>query len=291
MGTVTSGREKTTHFMNERETNDSEIESALSGTGTSAVAAAVEEAERENRRRATKLAGWAVLGVVAVALIALVGTKAFGDGAAVVTSVETATTAIPVAAEEPPSVGFEEPAEPEESTEKIQPEIETPRAPDPPDVTVGDQPMALRSMGLLEIGMTVAQAEEAIGGTIVEPDYSADCHQTIIAGDPSSPTLMIIGTGDFERRRITRIDMVAGNATRSGIGIGSTKIDVITTYETRIQADPRGPDSAQGEEYLTFVPADEADSDYRIVMETSADTVTAVRNGALPWVEWVNGCE
>ncbi|MEE9414211.1 MAG: hypothetical protein V3V01_02930 [Acidimicrobiales bacterium] len=291
MDTATSDRGETIHLMHEREIDDRLANPTRSDADASSVSKAVDLAERENKVRASKIIGATGLGLAVIALIAIFGPRAFGGDDAVVTSVETATTTVTIVDREPDAVGFEEPPQPEETTEKIQPEPEPVKAVAPPAVTVGDQPMALRSMGLLEIGMTVAQAEEAIGGTIIEPDYSADCHQTTIGGDPLSPILMVIGTGNFGGRRITRIDMVAGNATRSGIGIGSTKIDVITTYETRIEVSPLSADASQGYEYLTFVPADTADAEFRIVMETSGDNVVAIRNGSLPWVEWPQGCQ
>src|ERR687886_480873 len=42
--------------------------------------------------------------------------------------------------------------------------------------------------------------------------------------------------------------------------------------------------------YLTFVPKDAADKNYRIIFETSKNRVDRFRSGKLPEVEYIEGC-
>ncbi len=268
-------------MINERDIETNDRGPLPNSTAAVNVTTAIIEAERENRRRAMTFGVVAVVVALFFAFVLLqllsgddtTTTTDQQDAAVVSTSDESAD---PVSSGEPEvtAVGIDPTTQPESRQEPV--------AIDPPDVLVGSEPMTLRGMGVITIGMSVAEAEEALGGTIIAPTIDARCVQTTIGGDANSPILMVVGGGDFASRTIARLDMVDGNATRSGIGIGSTSIDVITTYAERIETSGST---------LTFVPADSADAEYRIVMETIDDVVVSVRNGQVPWVTQDNGCE
>ena len=156
----------------------------------------------------------------------------------------------------------------------------------------GLQPLGLRGMGLVEYGMTVAEAEAVLEATL---DFGAPASEgCFYASDPTdvnSPLFMVITeTADPTDGTIVRIDLGEIHNTRSGIHFGSTKAEVIAAYGDRIVASPHPYGSGPGSEYLTFVPTDPADADHRLIMETSDDRVVGIRSGLLPQVEWTEGC-
>jgi len=165
-----------------------------------------------------------------------------------------------------------------------------------PDQTIGDQPLSLRGMGVIETGMTVAQAQAAVGGTLVAVNTLDGCSHAVLAGDPSSPSFMVITYQPdgpnlpFLDGTIERIELEPNQATLSGIRIGSTEADVRAAYGDRLEVTPHKYTFDQGGEYFTFVPTDAADKNYRVIMETFDDRVTQIRSGLLPAVEFVEGC-
>ena len=76
--------------------------------------------------------------------------------------------------------------------------------------------------------------------------------------------------------------------TRSGAGNGDSEAQVQARYENRLQVSPHK--YLPGGHYLTLVPSDAADLDYRVVFETDGSTVTGFHAGKLPEVELVEGC-
>lgn len=284
-------------MMDEREI-DSHNRGPLPNTVASeSVTTAIDEAERQNRQRAITMAAGAVVFSLLTAFVLLQVFSGGDESITAATSAEPSTSDTPASDpedavafdnDEPVGDVVEEAADP--SVDESPASMATTQSPSSidvsgyaaPDNPVGDQPMTLRGMGDVALGMTVAEAEAAIGGTIIEPTVDGSgCVQTRIGGDALSPVLMVIGTGDFGSREIVRIDMVSGNSTRSGIGIGSLASEVIDTYGERIEING---------DILTYVPADEADADYRIVLDIVGDVVLSARAGELPYATWI-GCE
>ncbi len=156
----------------------------------------------------------------------------------------------------------------------------------------GLQPLTLQGMGLVEHGMTVAEAEAVLAATLEfgEP-VSEGCYHAWDPTDVNSPRFMVIAsTGEPADGTIVRIELGETHTTRSGIHIGSTKAEVLEAYGDRIVASPHPYGSGPASEYLTYVPADPADAGYRLIMETEDDRVVAIRSGRLPEVEWIEGC-
>ncbi len=267
------------------------------------VTTAIDEAERQNRQQAIVMASVAVV-VSLVAIFILLQFLGGGDESVTASNSSTAGTTEGAVSDDSGSVPDDEmpfqdvgPAvdETDRANDTDPDAATTPTvAPtDPatidvsgyatPDTSVGDQAMTLRGMGDIALGMSVAEAETAIGGTIIEPPaIDSECTQTRIGGDLQSPVLMVIGTGDYSTRKIMRIDMVSGNTTRSGIGPGSLSTEVVEAYGERIEGS-----AAAGQ--LTYVPIDAADADYRIVLDVVGDVVLDARNGVFPYVTW-DGC-
>lgn len=286
-------------MMDEREIDSHNRGPLPNMLASESVTTAIDEAERQNRQQAIVVASVAVV-LSLVATFILLQLLSGGDN-----SIATTTTSNSAALDDTSGSpddgvtfggskgGATDEADVNETVESAATTSAPAVATDPatidvngfatPDSPVGVQPMTLRGMGEIALGMTVTEAQTAIGGTIIEPEASdADCTQTRIGGDVLSPVLMVIGSGDFADRKIMRIDMVSGNATRSGIGLGSLSAEVIEAYGERIDGDA-------GAGQLTYVPADEADADYRIVLDIVGDVVLDARNGVLPYVNW-DGC-
>ncbi|MBT8250280.1 MAG: hypothetical protein KJN81_08450 [Acidimicrobiia bacterium] len=174
--------------------------------------------------------------------------------------------------------------------------IQTNRSPmtievvDPERSRFTDQPMLLRKWADIRPGDSVADAESRLGVPIVVPveeNGSGEefCEYGFVESDPYSPGIMI-----HEGTQIVRLDAYAPqHQTASGIRIGSTTDDVLSTYQDKIERRPH--EYANDGEYLVFVPVDAIDADYRVVFETNDDgVVTTFRNGLAGPVSWVEGC-
>lgn len=89
--------------------------------------------------------------------------------------------------------------------------------------------------------------------------------------------------------RVSRIDITSSHyQSLSGARIGQTEQQVIKTYANKLKVTPHHYDEKG--HYLTFVPQDKKDKNYRMVFETDGSKVTEFRAGKLPEVEFVEGC-
>lgn len=173
--------------------------------------------------------------------------------------------------------------------------VETPEIvdnPPQPVPVISDFALTLRGMGSIEFGMNVPQAEELLGAKF---DFAiggvTECDFAKVSNDPFSPWVMVVSdNGDIQQGTIVGITLGERNLTRSGIGIGATKEQVLAAYGDRIQVTPHPYGGGPGSEYLTFIPADAADADYRLIFETNDNVVFGVRSGTVPFVEWNEGC-
>ncbi|MDH3306851.1 MAG: hypothetical protein OEO77_04975 [Acidimicrobiia bacterium] len=160
----------------------------------------------------------------------------------------------------------------------------------PPDLTelAARWTVSLRRAGPYLVGMTLAEAEAAAPARLIElEDGDPACSFWI--HDPAT------GIGDemmlmVRAGRIARID-VDGTSLRtlSGIGVGDTASAVTSTYGGLIVSS-RPPDGQVAEGYLTYIPDDAVDIEYRIRFEIVGGVVTTFRIGTVPEVEWVNRC-
>jgi len=93
--------------------------------------------------------------------------------------------------------------------------------------------------------------------------------------------------------RIARVDIRDGQVTTiKGAKIGDTEDRIFSLYPSQIKATPHHyvGSPPQNGKYLTFIPKDAADKNYRIIFETSKNRVTSFRSGQLPQVEYIEGC-
>lgn len=148
--------------------------------------------------------------------------------------------------------------------------------------------VSLRGVGPYRIEMSLADAEREGGAALVEiEDTDPSC--SYYTHDPSTgldQELRFMVRSD----RIVRIDIVGLTlVTLSGVGVGSTQSDVLSTYGEAVVASPAPPEE-DADSYVTFIPSDEADANLRLRFEIVDDVVSAYRIGRLPEVEWVARC-
>ncbi|MEA2902335.1 MAG: hypothetical protein QOH36_2222 [Actinomycetota bacterium] len=142
----------------------------------------------------------------------------------------------------------------------------------------------LRGLGPVRVGMTLAEATAAAGIPVVASADTAECTYATAQGGPEGVNFMVVD------RKIARVDVRGPSPvkTRSGAGVGDTEAQVQALYPPLEVSDHK---YVPGGHYLTFVPDDPADADFRLIFETDASSkVTAIRSGRLPEVAYVEGC-
>lgn len=140
-----------------------------------------------------------------------------------------------------------------------------------------------RGFGPVRAGMTLAEAEQALGAPLVllgprmEP-----CHYVRIQDRPGVAFMVIEG-------RIARVDVESPGtvSTVEGAAIGDPEERIHALYPGRVEVQPHKYVDGH---YLVVTPAAPADSSHRIIFETDGRRVTSFRTGRLPEVRWVEGC-
>ncbi len=142
--------------------------------------------------------------------------------------------------------------------------------------------VTIGGLGEVRVGMTVEAASAAAGRALVgDPDIDPDCYFVVPEGLDGVLFMVTSGT-------IARVDIVEGGiTTRSGAGIGSTEQEIKDLFPGQIEVAPHA--YVEGN-YLTFVPVDEGDDQFRVVFETDGEVVTSYRAGRIPEVEFIEGC-
>ena len=160
-----------------------------------------------------------------------------------------------------------------------------------PQLTERSQ-LAINGIGPIRVGMTVDEASQSAGIKLISNGNSGgndeyQCSYVQPQGEPKGISFMIakgrIARVDINNQRITTI---------RGAKIGNTQEQIIKLYPGQIKASPH-PDQGRlpyNGKYLTFVPKDAADKNYRIIFETSKNLVTRFRAGKLPEVDYIEGC-
>lgn len=148
--------------------------------------------------------------------------------------------------------------------------------------------VSLRRVGPYLVGMTVEEAE-AEGGLALFAQESTDPPCAYYTHDPATGLDQQI---EFmvQANRIRRIDVIGEVIkTRSGVGRGSTESEVTSAYGDTVVVSRAGTE-VPGHDFVTYVPLDDADADYRLRFETFDNIVTSFWVGEIPNVEWVNRC-
>lgn len=152
--------------------------------------------------------------------------------------------------------------------------------------------LAINGIGPIRVGMKVDEASKSAGIKLISNGNSGgndeyQCSYVQPQGELKGISFMVakgrIARVDISNQRITTI---------RGAKIGNTEEQIMKLYPGQIQATPhpyqgRAPYNGK---YLTFVPKDEADQNYRIIFETNKKLVTRFRSGKLPEVGYIEGC-
>lgn len=151
--------------------------------------------------------------------------------------------------------------------------------------------LALNGIGPIRVGMTVDEASQSAGIRLIRSGSGGMdeylCSYVQPQGEPKGISFMVTNG------RIARVDISSKRITTiSGARIGDNENRILSLYPDVIKATPHpyvshSPDNGK---YLTFVPKDAVDKNYRIVFETSKNRVDRFRSGKLPEVEYIEGC-
>ena len=145
--------------------------------------------------------------------------------------------------------------------------------------------LVINGIGAVRVGMTVSQAAKAAGIQLVgDSPKNNSCYYVKPQGEPKNLLFMV--TED----RISRVDVNknASITTLKGAKIGDTEARIKLLYPGQIKVTPHK--YVKSGHYLTFIPKDRANQNYRLVFETDGKRVTQFRAGKLPEVEYVEGC-
>ncbi|MEH2332239.1 hypothetical protein [Nostoc sp.] len=142
----------------------------------------------------------------------------------------------------------------------------------------------INGIGTVQVGMTVPQAAKAADTKLVGDSPNNNCYYVKPQNEPKNLSFMVT------KGRISRVDVRENNqiTTLKGAKIGDTEAQIKSLYPGQIQVTPHK--YVQNGHYLTFIPKDRADRNYRVVFETDGKLVTEFRAGKLPEVEYVEGC-
>jgi hypothetical protein len=144
--------------------------------------------------------------------------------------------------------------------------------------------LSINGIGSVQVGMTVSQARKAAGIRLVGDAQNNSCYYVKPQRTPKDLGFMVT------EGRISRIDVWKNGkiTTLKGAKIGDTEARVKSLYTGQIEVTPHK--YVPGGHYLTFVPKDQSNQNYRVVFETDGKRVTQFRSGKLPEVEYVEGC-
>ncbi|HJP86795.1 MAG TPA: hypothetical protein VJ852_12445 [Gemmatimonadaceae bacterium] len=138
-----------------------------------------------------------------------------------------------------------------------------------------------RGIGPLRAGMTVAEANKALGGGFSAPNSEGSCTYARLTKAPAGVAVMM------ENNKVARVEVRSGTtATAQGARIGDSEARINSIYGGRVTTTPHK--YITGGHYLTITPVD--GSQNRIVFETDGKAVTEYRAGALPAVAYVERC-
>jgi hypothetical protein len=142
----------------------------------------------------------------------------------------------------------------------------------------------INGVGQVRVGMTVSQAAKAAGTKLVGDAPNNNCYYVKPQNQPKNLSFMVT------KGRISRVDVRQNTqiTTLKGAKIGDTEAQIKSLYPGQIKVTPHK--YVPGGHYLTFVPKDRSNQNYRVVFETDGKLVTQFRSGKLPEVEFVEGC-
>jgi len=131
--------------------------------------------------------------------------------------------------------------------------------------------------------MTVAEAVSVFPGFRVPVRRNRNaCMYASADSLPAGVRVMV------EKGKVARVEVVEGPVqTATGARIRDTEDRIKRLYPNQVSVSRHKYTDGH---YLTVVPAEAADSAYRIIFETDGSRVLRYRAGARPQVEYVEGC-
>jgi hypothetical protein len=146
--------------------------------------------------------------------------------------------------------------------------------------------LVLNGIGDIPIGLTVAETARAAGIKLVPLDSSSPkdaCYYVKPQGLKDVGFMVING-------KVARVDVWSESkvTTLRGAKIGDSETRIKSLYPGQIRVTSH--EYVTGGHYLTFIPKDKADKNYRLVFETDGKRVTQMRSGKLPEVSYIEGC-
>jgi hypothetical protein len=159
-------------------------------------------------------------------------------------------------------------------------ERERPAQPAPPGPTTepAEWTLSATGFGAVHAGMSLDEARAALDQQLAAA-ASAECSYVTSTRLPEGVSLMVVND------TVRRIDVQSNTVTTDrGARIGDTETHIQSLYDTGLISLPHKYTSGH---YLIVAVTD---SSFRLVFETSPDTVTTMRSGMMPQVLWVEGC-
>lgn len=146
----------------------------------------------------------------------------------------------------------------------------------------GEWTVTEAGFGPVRAGMTVAEADRALGGRLDVPPTPEACDYARLRDGPEGVSWMVVDG------RVARVDVSGGTiATDRGARVGDSEERVRALYAGRVETQPHRYTDGH---YLVVTPAEPGDRAFRLLFETDGEVVTRYRAGTLPEVAWVEGC-
>lgn len=143
--------------------------------------------------------------------------------------------------------------------------------------------VSLKGFGPIRVGMSFKEVSTFAGNLLRESMQDEACFVAKPAAALTGISFM------FTENRLARIDVDSGTfATLSGARVGQSQEEVLALYRQQLVVELHKYD--QNWRYLTFVPKDAIDANFRVVFETNGKTVVNFRSGKTPEVEYVESC-
>jgi hypothetical protein len=158
--------------------------------------------------------------------------------------------------------------------------------------------VTINSIGPVKVGMNIPQVTAA-ANTRLYVEYGGNdeaCYYISGEGDLNGVSFMVTKDETKSRDKYATSDVIARIdidnpkiTTVSGAKVGDTEARIKSLYPGQIKVTPHTYNGPQAN-YLTFVPKNKAEQNYRVIFETDGQRVTRYRVGKLPEVEYIEGC-
>ena len=164
-----------------------------------------------------------------------------------------------------------------------------------PSLTI-ESKVSINSIGEIRVGMNLPEAAMATSSKLYVTYAGSDsCYYLQTEGKLQDVSFMVTKDDVKSKKQYITSDIIAridiNNPqvkTISGAKIGDSEAKIKSMYGDKIQVtahkyNPKG-------HYLTYIPEDKEDKNYRLIFETDGKVVTSYRVGKLPEVSWIERC-